>query len=162
MAEVGLMADYTGNNSGEVMNQCVNGNAPCATPKLYYFNGNLTYNDSVTNLYAYHQLNAFGVLVVNGNLELDSGTNNDNSIFSGVIFCSGSVTINPGAVINGAVIMGMNSAAPALWPLSMSGSEDQQSMIISNPAMVNYVMNKVCTYRPDTSPRKSFIDIPQW
>lgn len=163
LADIKPLADYVGDNLGNAMQQCFDATgAPCSEPKLYYFDGNLTYDPTLASPYT--QLNAFGVLIVNGNLTINSGNNNNNSLFIGLIFCTGNVVFQPGTIITGAVILGINSLTTTgtVYTLKINGATDNQAMIVNNPSMVQYIMNRVCTYRTNTSPKKNFLTVPNW
>ncbi len=160
LKDIQFIADYSGSSSIPMTIQ--------EPYKLSYFNGNLTYGPSQSQT-IYQALNTTGILVVNGNLTLNSGgANAANSIvssssFSGIVFATGNVVINPGCQLDGSLILGYsaastNNTAPTL---SLTGDTSHgYAYMTADPAGVATVIKYVAQYREDISARKVLLAFP--
>ncbi len=167
LEQVQSISDSVGNNSGSLLQVL----PPSTTnqPGLYYFSGNLTYDPNAAP--PYNQLYGTGLLIVDGELNITSGVNSATSqpvtnIFQGVIYCTGNIVINAvgsPVIIEGAVILGRSAnSGNGQGTLHVNGTTDYMVQIGANPAMVQNVVNSVCTYRLNSSAKKSFLNVPNW
>lgn len=163
LKDIQFIADYVGSNSPAIP-------MTIQEPfKLSYFNGNLTYGPSQSQS-IYQQLNTSGILCVNGNLTIDSGgvTNSSglpvfSSIFSGIIFCTGNVTIQQGSLIDGVVVLGYSAASTNNTPPTLTlsgGGTGNYAYLTADPTGVNKVIQLVAQYREDISARKVLLAFP--
>ena len=123
--------------------------------KLSYFSGNLTYSASSTQA-CYQTLDAEGILVVNGNLSLSGGVS--TTIFRGLVYVTGNLTMGANSEIDGVVIMGSPTASTGA--VSMTGSSGSQAIIFYDPGLISEALNKVAVYRENISQRELLFGVP--
>jgi hypothetical protein len=102
---------------------------PSSDCRLYYVNGDATF--TFTN-----KLDARGILFVHGNLTLSEYS---NSMFSGLVYVTGDVTIDDGCVLSGCVI--------ALGRLRTSEGASSKTTIMYDKEILAQVNQQVCQYR---------------
>ncbi|HEY5038684.1 MAG TPA: hypothetical protein VIJ93_06400, partial [bacterium] len=166
LADVKNMADYQGTSLGVPVTLNIAGDW-----KLSFFSGDLTYDPALPK--PYDRLHAFGVLVVDGNLTLNPGTDAIlNSSFGGVVFVTGNLTIAGASEIDGAVIMGRGSIIQTTGKryyngggntpgnVILTGSAGNQGIIFYSPSLVTTAQQLVGQYREDISERKALLAIP--
>jgi hypothetical protein len=157
LEQVESIADDVGDNHGNVLTVDPN------RVGLWYFSGNLTYDPSLPP--PYNSLVGSGILVVDGPLSINSQGGASYNLFNGVIFCTGNVWLDPNSIVQGAIILGETNATngQGKGQLIITGVTDYKAQLIANPSyIVQKVMPNVSTYRLSGSPRKSFLNIPNW
>ncbi|HVM32833.1 MAG TPA: hypothetical protein VMU88_06845 [bacterium] len=145
--DIQFIADYTGNAS-----------TPMTIAdywKLSYFSGNLTYSASSTQS-CYQTLDQDGILVVNGNLSLSGGTT--TTIYRGVVYVTGNLTMGANSEIDGVVLMG--SPTSSTGSVSMTGSTGSQAFIYYDPGLISEALTKVGVYRENISQRQLLFGVP--
>jgi hypothetical protein len=123
-----MMADYDINNLTPM---------PTAYPSMaiMYIEKNVTFDNTSGTI----PLIGGGILYVNGNLTINSGS---NTVFSGVIYVTGNVVINGPADISGCLL--------AAGSVTLNGSGDVAQITYDN-SMINSVRNQVGLYRENKS-----------
>jgi hypothetical protein len=157
LKDIQFIADYVGNSSGPI---------PMTIQEAYklsYFTGNLTYGWDQSA--PYQKLDTTGILCVNGNLTLETtnvASTVTNSYFSGIIFCTGNMTIQAGSIVDGMVVMGYSAASTNTSPpqLNIQGSAGNYTYLTADPEAVKNVIQQVATYREDISARKVLLAFP--
>jgi hypothetical protein len=160
LADVKNISDYVGNSTGSPpVTLNIAGNW-----KLAYFDGSLVYGPG--NAVPYDQLGkvgtgTFGVLVVNGDLTLQSGAGSIlPSHYGGIVFVTGNLTVGDGCEIDGAVIMGEPYYHGTPGTVTLTGSAGNFGTINYSPNMVTQAQLLVGTYREDISQRKRLLAVP--
>ncbi len=159
LKDIQFIADYSGSNSTPM--------TILEPYKLAYFNGNLVYGPSQSST-LYQQLSSTGILIVNGNLTLQSsGLNAANSVvgpssYSGIIFATGNVTISSGCQMDGSLILGYSAASTNTTPpqLSLVGGSGNYAYMTVDPQAIKNVIQQVAEYREDISARKVLLAFP--
>jgi hypothetical protein len=169
LSDVKNLADFTGTSLGTPVTLNIQSDW-----KLSYFTGNLTYDPSFNA--PYNRLHAFGILVVDGNLDLRPGTGSTlPSSYGGVVFVTGNLTIEDGCEIDGAVIIGTGSGAVAgnyyngtssgptnggLPQVLLTGSAGNYGTLFYSPSLVTTAQTLVGQYREDVSQRRTMLAVP--
>jgi hypothetical protein len=154
LTDLKLIADYwgdaTGNSPLEILGKW----------KLSYFEGNLTYGPNQPD--PYKRLNAYGVLVVNGDLILNGGNGSDilPSAYRGLVFVTGNLTVRDGSDISGAVIMGRPLAYSGAGQIVLSGSGGNMGTINLDPTLIQEAERIVAQFRENSAARKMLLAIP--
>jgi len=159
LRDIQFIADYVGSSSIPLTIQ--------EPYKLSYYNGNLTYGPGQSST-IYQELNSTGILIVNGNLTLQSGgfnagnVNVFSSYYSGIVFSTGNVTIQPGCQLDGVVILGYSAASTNNSPpqLVLQGASGNYAYMTADPSAVKNVIKQVAQYREDISARKVLLAFP--
>lgn len=150
LATVQSIADYSGTEASPVS---------IATQwRLTFYSGSVTFDTSATNP-DLQKLNTEGILVVNGDLIMDSSC----CQYNGLVFVTGNLTVADGDNIYGAVIMGKpyyHGTTPG--QLTLTGSGANYARIIFQPAYLTLAQQQVAVYKEDISQRKSFQSVPNW
>jgi hypothetical protein len=163
LKDIQFIADYEGNQASGIP-------MTIQEPyKLSYYNGNLTYGPTQAAT-IYQRLYTSGILCVNGSLTLQSGGFNSagtsdisGSDFTGIIFATGNVTIQPGCGVDGLIVLGYSAANPGQPPPQLSlpgGSTGSYSVLYTDPEAVIHVIQQVAQYREDISARKVLLAFP--
>ncbi len=134
-SDLQIMANYLVTNVNQLPN-------PLPNMCLVYICGNAEFTVS-------HNLFSSGILFVDGNLILDSGSNCD---YEGLIYCTGTVTIYDSNVIAGCVVAWQGLT------LSESGAS-QSSQIVYSKGILATVNQIVCQYREMKSTYRVFTGI---
>jgi hypothetical protein len=162
LKDIQFIADYVGSSSP---------NIPMTIQepyKLSYFNGNLTYGATQSST-IYQQLNSTGILCVNGNLTLESPAENSagtsyvlGSYYSGIVFCTGNVTIENGSQLDGTLILGYSAVYPSqpVPQLAVTGITGGYAYLTADPVAVANVIQQVAQYREDITARKVLLAFP--
>ena len=165
--DIKYIADYAGSANSPLTIDSINTstgiNGYEAPPSLIYYEGNLTFGASQTQV-AYQCMQAQGILIVNGNLDLEQGNGGSiqNSYFDGIVFVTGNLTLN-GCTIDGAVIMGYSSSNTSTGTnqVTLTGSGGGNfGTIIMDPGKVTLMTQTVARYREDISARKTLLAFP--
>jgi hypothetical protein len=136
------LADYTGTQANPVTFQ--------GSWKLAYYEGSVTYDPTNANP-ALRSLNSQGVLYVNGNLTLMDGC---NSLYDGLIYVNGAVTIGISNHILGCVIA-KNGVV-----VGTSGGAGDNADINFDQTRINNAINLVAGYREDRAAVKNVQVLP--
>jgi Tfp pilus assembly protein PilX len=156
VTNIGTIADYLGNSGPATqilnINKTIN--------QLAYYSGNLTFDPS-SSVTQYRNLDASGILVVNGSLTITSNSTNIQS-YSGIIFVTGNFTLN-GGNIDGEIIMGYTGP-----PTASAGNVSINSASDGTPAIVTYdpnllkntILPQVAKYREVTSEKRLLLAVP--
>jgi hypothetical protein len=133
-ADLKLMANYVVTNVNQLPN-------PLPSLCLTYIIGNAEFGSS-------NQLFSNGILFVDGNLTLDSGA---YCCYQGLIYCTGTVTVNDSNIISGCVI------CSNLYVGKSGASESSQ--ITYSKSFLSTVRQVVCQYREMKSTYRVFTGI---
>jgi hypothetical protein len=161
LKDIQFIADYTGSSSIPMTIEGPN--------KLSYYNGNLVYGPTQSST-IYQRLDTSGILCVNGNLTLQQDGFNSagttyisGSDFTGLIFATGNVTIQPGCLVTGVIVLGYSAASTNNTPPQLSltgGGTGDYAQVVTNPETFQTVIQLVAQYREDVSARKVLLAFP--
>jgi hypothetical protein len=167
LPDIQLIANYSGNSAVSLVlpnSNCVTCSA--VNNVLIYYSGNVTFGANQPA--PYQELNASGILIVNGNLTLDSGGIDTNGVqwpdsqFGGIVFVTGDLIVLGQSTLAGCVIMGTSSSytTSTSQSVSLDGVGGNKGTISLNPALVTQAIENVAQYREDISARKTLLAIP--
>jgi hypothetical protein len=163
--DIKYLADYTGSATAPLtigsVNVSTGANGYAAPPSLIYYQGSVTFG--ATQQPPYQCLQAQGMLIINGNLDLEPGNGGTipSSQFFGIVFVTGNLTLNE-TTIDGAVIMGYSTSAISAGTnqVTLTGVAGNFGTIIMDPAEVTQTIQTVARYREDISARKTLLAFP--